>query len=1224
MSTSDDSVNSTPIEGAASDESTQATTGLQRFTDPLALYPFDEVHDFVMQNSFYGTAVYEMRDGIVVREYFVNPQGDWLVGPLPLTDARRDEARAKGAVFRSNAMKFPACVSCPRAEVGTFHPGDALVLGTRATQHEPCEILFVFSQPDFGSRERGTGRPVGLAGLPGDMRSAFQRAITEITREIPTFGNRTISVAYSAMCSSPIEDDKPSAAVLHACRPNLFDQIAHMNPKMIIACGSASLKQLGVQQGFNNVRGRVLEPDVTALPAPLFVTFSEKAIAAAPGLFRTFLQDMRNVERRLSTGIYARPLEELAENYKLPETIDEALAVIEEIEGYSSLAHVAPKDWWISVDTETTSLHPHKEGAKVIAFCIGWDDGKAATFIYDHPLADPTYLARLPELTESLRRLLGSTKPKTFHNAKFDLKWIELNVGIFVANVKWCSLLGEHLLDEDKKGNYGLKALTAVWLPHFCGYEDKLYDILVAQESGEVDKVLAIIETLPSDQQAYAEALTGYLDELAAYQEQREEHEQLEDTYNAELTAYKLRKSLHKSALEAWAARPKRPTKPVKPKQPKGVDVLDDAYVAFAADLEAYDKAVAAWEAWPVAPPKPIFDEDAPDKPARLERPPEKPEDPRSKKEREFNTDAGFERVPLRELQLYGAVDCDVTRQLTKAQRMHISTEHKKLTAKNPKIFKVSPAGLMESHAIPASRVLGHMEFYGVKIDTAYAPKLRVSLDTLVASSDAALRGMAAGYTHNGDEFNPASGAHIANILYDRGWKHPTAGWQDAVPCLERTKKTKKPATTEKALKPYLKYDETPGPDGKMVKTIRPESYFIEQKFLYGKATKARDTFLANAEILSKMTGNIHTSFLLNGTGTGRLSSANMNLQNLPKKIAGHSLKTLFIPDSDAFIIANCDYKGAEVRVFTVYASDPALIKALNDGMDMHSFFAHKTFNLPYEDFQLRESDTSGLSLEYRAQLDKLRTQIKRVVFGILYGAGPSKIAETIGADIEDAKAIIGLLFSMFPAIKRYIDETNAEVVAYGYVETVFGRRRRFPLVASERHKARAQRQAGNFKIQSTSSDIVIGQLIEMHEMIFSEKTWSEWGIHRPLHTYGVRLLLTVHDSIVLQWPKEIITALKPWMTYYGTDRVREKYPWLPVPFTMDIECGPSYGECMPVDKYLAMHAMDNASNDVTQPAANDTTGPTASNAVDDLEDEDLMMTELREDAFTGGDQATG
>jgi len=161
-------------------------------------------------------------------------------------------------------------------------------------------------------------------------------------------------------------------------------------------------------------------------------------------------------------------------------------------------------------------------------------------------------------------------------------------------------------------------------------------------------------------------------------------------------------------------------------------------------------------------------------------------------------------------------------------------------------------------------------------------------------------------------------------------------------------------------------------------------------------------------------------------------------------------------------------------------------------------------------------------------------------------------------------------------------------------VETVFGRRRRFPLIESSRHASRAKRQAGNFKIQSTSSDIVISQLIEMFEVINSDKTWPEWGIHRPLHTYGVRLLLTVHDSIVLQWPKKLIRALGPWMKYYGETRVREKYAWLPVPFAMDVEVGPSYGECKPLEKYLEglPHETD--------------------------EEEQALLTELRMDAFEG------
>jgi DNA polymerase-1 len=294
-----------------------------------------------------------------------------------------------------------------------------------------------------------------------------------------------------------------------------------------------------------------------------------------------------------------------------------------------------------------------------------------------------------------------------------------------------------------------------------------------------------------------------------------------------------------------------------------------------------------------------------------------------------------------------------------------------------------------------------------------------------------------------------------------------------------------------------------------------------------------------------------------------------MNLQNIPKMLAGYNLKRLFIPDSDKYVFVNMDWKGAEVRVFTAYARDPALIKALNDGLDMHSFFAATVFKRPYEDYANRDTPLPHMDEEYVKLLNRERTQIKRVVFGILYGAGPKKIAEQIGVSAEEGQKLIDMLFDMFPAIRDYIDEVKFLVARDGYVDTIFGRRRRFPLQATSRHRGRAERQACNFKIQSTSSDIVIAQLIEMHEVINSERTWPEWGIHKPLHTYGVRLLLTVHDSIGFQWPKELIHALEPWVRYYCTQRVREKFTWLPVPFACDIEVGPNYGDIVPVAQYI-------------------------------------------------------
>jgi DNA polymerase-1 len=328
-------------------------------------------------------------------------------------------------------------------------------------------------------------------------------------------------------------------------------------------------------------------------------------------------------------------------------------------------------------------------------------------------------------------------------------------------------------------------------------------------------------------------------------------------------------------------------------------------------------------------------------------------------------------------------------------------------------------------------------------------------------------------------------------------------------------------------------------------------------------------------------------------------NSSDMNLQNIPKILAGYNIKKLFITDNQQkLVFVNVDYKGAEVRVFTAYARDPALIKALNDGLDMHSFFAATVFKRPYADYDKRDEPLSHMTEEYCKLLNRERTQIKRVVFGILYGAGPKKIAEQIGVSDEEGQKLIDMLFEMFPAIRDYIDEVKYLVSRDGYVDTIFGRRRRFPLMATSRHRSRAERQACNFKIQSTSSDIVIAQLIEMHDVINSNQTWPEWGIHKPLHTYGTRVLLTVHDSIGFQWPKELLHALEAWVTYYGETRVREKFPWLPVPFKIDIEVGPSYGECVALPKYLKNNPANNLE-------------------VHD-DDEIEILNTLRQDAFEG------
>jgi DNA polymerase-1 len=308
-----------------------------------------------------------------------------------------------------------------------------------------------------------------------------------------------------------------------------------------------------------------------------------------------------------------------------------------------------------------------------------------------------------------------------------------------------------------------------------------------------------------------------------------------------------------------------------------------------------------------------------------------------------------------------------------------------------------------------------------------------------------------------------------------------------------------------------------------------------------------------------------------------------MNMQNVPKYLAGYNIKKLFVPDDSSFVVVNMDYKGAEVRVFTAYARDAALIKALNEGLDMHSFFASRVFAKPYDNYANRDNPAVIPDDKERKALDRERSQIKRVVFGILYGAGPTKIAETIGVSAREAEELINLLYKMFPAIKTYADDVEAEVDSKGWVQTYFNRRRRFPLSKLSRHRGRAIRQARNFKIQSTSSDIVIAQLVEIDEPLRRD--------------FGGRLLLTVHDSIVLQFPKKYLNQLNDFLVNYAEKRVTVKYPWLPVPFKVDIEVGPNYGECQAIDKYIAKHPFIPVQEGVIE--------------------EDELLTELKEDAFS-------
>lgn len=836
---------------------------------------------------------------------------------------------------------------------------------------------------------------------------------------------------YAVQCQVEEGRDQNATATtgtIKRCGNYLHKDILHKKPKIIVAFGATALKSLGYKAGnFMDTRGRVVEVEIKGERFAVLPTFSTKHMMAKTGLYNLFYADFVRAVR-IAAGVDEIgsnvTLEEVTKDYRIPQTVAEVAAVCDEVinhvvEGAKTAAQCA-----IAVDTETNTVNPHRTDAKLLCVSFAWDSGRATAIPLFHretPWTDD----ELPVVVEHVRRVLECAKPKVFHNAKFDLKFLENRYGWRVNNVAWDSLLGEHLLREDMGGNYSLKTLGRSYFPQYGNYADKVHE-LAEQMTPEEEGVAS----------TYAHAKKG--------------------------------------------------------KVKKGTVGIEEGmtFDISKKELEEY-----IWGS------------------------------KRDRKKRVF--DAGYERVPIDVLLIYAAVDTDLTRRLLRHQFGRMQKEG----------FAGPARSLMASHCIPGSRVLGTMEFGGFRVDRDYLEKSKVALAGVVEAQQVILnRFWGEGRDH---EFNPNSTQHISEILFNKGIKNPDTGLYETRmgPWIERNKKSNQYKTDKKTLKAIAEKLGCP---------------FAKALLAYRGAHKGLTGFLHEIDLLSQYDNYLHTSFHQHGTSTGRLSSTKINMQNLTGYIAGVNIKKIFIPDDpEEELIFNVDWKGAEIRVFTAYAHDEPLIAALNGGLDVHSWFTQEIFGIPYEEVEAKK--------DIDKEMKNTRTTVKRVVFGILYGAMAKKIAETAGISEERAQEVIDKLFDRFPSLKNYMDEVVAQIHSRGFVETLFGRRRRFPLQGVNGFfRGQAERRGKNMKIQSTSSDIVLGQLIEIFD-------------HIP--ELGGRLCITVHDSIVGTIKKKYLHQAQAFFDHYCVERVAQKYPWLPVSFAHDIGVGPNYGETIALADYIKQHA---------------------------------------------------
>jgi DNA polymerase-1 len=301
--------------------------------------------------------------------------------------------------------------------------------------------------------------------------------------------------------------------------------------------------------------------------------------------------------------------------------------------------------------------------------------------------------------------------------------------------------------------------------------------------------------------------------------------------------------------------------------------------------------------------------------------------------------------------------------------------------------------------------------------------------------------------------------------------------------------------------------------------------YILEQRTL----AKLKSTYVdALPALVNPQTGRVHTNYNQIGISTGRLSSNNPNLQNIPIRTEqGREIRRAFVAETGHRLIA-ADYSQVELRIVAHVAEDPGLLQAFADDEDIHTATAAAVLGIAQN------------------EVDKYQRRIAKAVnFGLVYGQSAFGLAQGTGMKLEEAREFIKTYFEKYPGIKQYIEETKKMAVEQGYVETLLGRRRDFSNLAKLKGPQRgaAEREAINMPIQGTAADIMKQAMITLHAELQTQKLQS-------------RLLLQVHDEVVLEVPESEVEAVAAL-----TREVMSQAFELSVPLKVDVEVGQDWLE---------------------------------------------------------------
>ncbi|MBE0570935.1 MAG: DNA polymerase I [Ignavibacteriaceae bacterium] len=409
--------------------------------------------------------------------------------------------------------------------------------------------------------------------------------------------------------------------------------------------------------------------------------------------------------------------------------------------------------------------------------------------------------------------------------------------------------------------------------------------------------------------------------------------------------------------------------------------------------------------------------------------------------------------VEVEKLSDYAAEDADITLQLYEILSAEIKNEDLEKVA-----YEVD---------FPLVPVLEDMEYEGVKIDKSALDSFSKELQILIKDYTKKI------HTIAGEEFNISSPKQLQVILFEK------LG-------LASGRKTKTGFST----------------DARALENLRGEHEIIDIILDYRQATKLKSTYSdALPNLINPITGRVHTDFNQTVAATGRLSSLNPNLQNIPIRTElGKEIRKAFVPRDRNFVLLSADYSQIELRLLAAICEDPALVKAFKSGEDIHRSTAALVFMVDPKDVT-----------------PDMRRKAKEVNFGILYGIGPFGLKTRLGIPQSHAKEIIDLYFKTFKNVRNYMEDSVKKAQEKGFSETLLGRRRFLRNINSNNRVVRQfeERVAINMPIQGTAADMIKLAMIKIHNELEKRKAKT-------------KMVLQVHDELLFDAYKDEVDELRP------------------------------------------------------------------------------------------------